>query len=89
MRCCRMLRMAPSRLIGATTENPSFEVNGALLSRCRVVTLNALSDDELGILVDRALGDAERGLGTLHAHLDPEARQLLLNSGERRCPGRP
>ncbi|MBA3945137.1 MAG: replication-associated recombination protein A [Herpetosiphonaceae bacterium] len=66
-------------LIGATTENPSFEVNGALLSRCRVVTLNALSDDDLGVLVDRALVDDERGLGSLHGVLELEARQLLLN----------
>ena len=50
-------------LIGATTENPSFEVNSALLSRARVFVLQPLSDDEVGDIVDRALDDSERGLG--------------------------
>ncbi len=50
-------------LIGATTENPSFEVNAALLSRCRVFTLHALSDDDIRLIIERALTDAERGLG--------------------------
>ena len=50
-------------LVGATTENPSFEVNAALLSRCRVVVLEALAEAELVELLGRALGDAERGLG--------------------------
>ncbi len=49
-------------LIGATTENPSFEVNAALLSRCRVVTLRALTEDEVGALLDRAVA-APEGLG--------------------------
>lgn len=66
-------------LIGATTENPSFEVNGALLSRCRVITLEALSDEALGTIIDRALEDAERGLGALHATLAEDARALLIN----------
>jgi putative ATPase len=50
-------------LIGATTENPSFEVNAALLSRARVFTLRALGDAEIELIVRRALDDAERGLG--------------------------
>ena len=50
-------------LIGATTENPSFEVNAALLSRAKVVVLQALSDADLRTVIDRALADAERGLG--------------------------
>jgi putative ATPase len=50
-------------LIGATTENPSFEVNAALLSRCRVFTLYALTDEQVRTLLDRALSDAGRGLG--------------------------
>src|SRR6185437_14617356 len=50
-------------LIGATTENPSFEVNAALLSRSRVFTLHALSDDDIRAIITRALGDRERGLG--------------------------
>jgi putative ATPase len=53
------------RLIGATTENPSFEINAALLSRCRVYTLRALEQDEVLALLQRALADRERGLGTL------------------------
>ncbi|RRR71296.1 MAG: replication-associated recombination protein A [Candidatus Viridilinea halotolerans] len=66
-------------LIGATTENPSFEVNGALLSRARVFPLEALSDEVLGHLVDRALGDEERGLGKLKALLAADARGYLVN----------
>jgi putative ATPase len=53
------------RLIGATTENPSFEINAALLSRCRVYTLRALQQDEVLALLQRALADGERGLGAL------------------------
>ena len=51
------------RLIGATTENPSFELNAALLSRCRVYVLEALSDEQIVALLHRALADTERGLG--------------------------
>ena len=51
------------RLIGATTENPSFEINAALLSRCRVYTLVALGEDEVVALLGRALADPDRGLG--------------------------
>ena len=51
------------RLIGATTENPSFELNAALLSRCRVYTLLALSEAQIVALLQRALGDETRGLG--------------------------
>ncbi len=54
------------RLIGATTENPSFEIIGALLSRCRVYTLRALEQPEIIALLQRALTDTERGLGALH-----------------------
>ncbi|EFO79841.1 AAA ATPase central domain protein [Oscillochloris trichoides DG-6] len=66
-------------LIGATTENPSFEVNSALLSRARVFTLQALSDAEIGQLVDRALADAERGLATYQPMLATDARGYLIN----------
>jgi putative ATPase len=62
-------------LIGATTENPSFEVNAALLSRCRVVTLRALTEEEVGALLDRAVA-APEGLGGTPA-LAPEAREAL------------
>jgi putative ATPase len=65
-------------LIGATTENPSFEVNSALLSRARVFVLNQLGDDEIASIVDRALEDPQRGLGGLHARLEPDARETLI-----------
>lgn len=65
-------------LIGATTENPSFEVIPALLSRCRVVTLDALAEDDMRIVVDRALADKENGFGTLDVSLEPEARDHLV-----------
>jgi putative ATPase len=65
-------------LIGATTENPSFEVNNALLSRCRVVRLEPLSEADLNCIIDRALTDAERGLAALRPVLAPEARAHLL-----------
>jgi putative ATPase len=64
-------------LIGATTENPSFEVIPALLSRCRVVTLEALSADDMKIVIDRALKDTENGFGDLGVILEPEARDHL------------
>ncbi len=64
--------------IGATTENPSFEVNSALLSRARVFVLGALSDDDVGTIVDRALTDRERGLGGSGVGLDADARALLV-----------
>ena len=74
------------RLLGATTENPSFEVNAALLSRARVVRLEALSDDDLRMLVRRALADEERGLGGLGVVLaeDAESRLVSLSGGDAR-----
>jgi putative ATPase len=68
--------------IGATTENPSFEVNNALLSRARVYVLKSLTAADLALLLDRALGDAERGLGALRLRLDPGARELLLAAAD-------
>jgi len=68
-------------LIGATTENPSFELNNALLSRCRVYTLKPLTADDIRGVVERALADAERGLGGAVA-LDPEALDLLVQSAD-------
>ena len=65
-------------LIGATTENPSFEVNSALLSRSRVFVLHALSDDDVALLVQRALDDPERGLGAGRIVLDDDAREALV-----------
>jgi putative ATPase len=65
-------------LIGATTENPSFEVNSALLSRCRVYTLRPLRDAEIEKLIWRALADHERGLGDLSVVLAPDALAALV-----------
>ena len=61
-------------LIGATTENPSFEVTGALLSRCRVLVLNQLAEDEIEIVLRRALDDPDRGL----ANYNPSISDQLL-----------
>jgi len=65
-------------LIGATTENPSFEVNSALLSRSRVFVLEALSDANVETLVRRALADRERGLGAERVVLDDDALEALV-----------
>jgi putative ATPase len=67
-------------LVGATTENPSFEVIGPLLSRCRVVVLEPLSIDALERLVDRALSDRERGLGTMGLAIESDARRFIADS---------
>jgi putative ATPase len=64
-------------LIGATTENPSFEVNSALLSRARVFVLKQLDDEDIATIVDRALGE-ERGLGGRSLQLEPDARTTLI-----------
>ena len=65
-------------LIGATTENPSFEVNSALLSRSRVFVLEALADADVETLVRRALADRERGLGGRNVELDDDALAALV-----------
>lgn len=65
-------------LIGATTENPSFEVISPLLSRCRVITLEALGEADLSNLVTRALSDEDHGLGRLKLEMDPDARAHLI-----------
>jgi putative ATPase len=65
-------------LIGATTENPSFEVNAALLSRCRVATLRALTEEELAALVDRAVASPDGLAGTVQ--LAPDAREAIARS---------
>jgi putative ATPase len=69
-------------LIGATTENPSFEVNNALLSRLRVYVLKRLDDAELGAIADRALSDRERGLGAHEVRLAAGARDLLIAAAD-------
>ncbi len=65
-------------LIGATTENPSFEVNAALLSRSRVFVLHALRDEDVALLLRRALADPERGLGDTGVCIDDDALAALV-----------
>jgi putative ATPase len=74
------------RLIGATTENPSFEIISALLSRSRVYVLKQLTEDQLVVLLRRALTDTERGLGSLHLDASDEALKKIAaySSGDAR-----
>jgi putative ATPase len=65
------------RLIGATTENPSFELNAALLSRCRVYVLEALSDEQIVALLHRALTNNERGFGRFEIKPPEDALQVI------------
>lgn len=73
-------------LIGATTENPYFEVIRALVSRSRIFQMNPLGEEQLGILLDRALSDSERGYGQRNVVIDADARQHLTEvaSGDAR-----
>jgi putative ATPase len=66
-------------LIGATTENPSFEVNSPLLSRSRVIVLQSLTDADIEQILRNALSDSERGLGGRNIELAPDALELLVN----------
>ena len=72
--------------IGATTENPSFEVISPLLSRCRVFRLNLLSDEDGRLILERAIKDAERGLGKSHIAISEEALRHLvtISNGDAR-----
>jgi putative ATPase len=72
--------------IGATTENPSFEVISPLLSRCRVFRLNLLSDEDVRLIVERAIKDEERGLGKLRITIGDEALRHLvtMSNGDAR-----
>jgi putative ATPase len=74
------------RLIGATTENPSFEINGALLSRTRVYVLKPLTEDQIVELLKRALADEERGLGTMKLRASDDVLKKIANytSGDAR-----
>ena len=74
-------------LIGATTENPSFEVNAALLSRCRVYVLQPLAEDDVVTLMRRALGDDERGVASYRPGVTDEAlgQIALLANGDARA----
>ena len=64
--------------IGATTENPSFEVNNALLSRARVYVLKSLEKNALSEIIDRAVSDKDKGLGRLGLTIDEEAKAILI-----------
>jgi putative ATPase len=66
-------------LVGATTENPSFEVNAPLLSRSRVIVLHALTDDDVRVILRRALDDEVRGLGRAGLAIDDDALDFLAN----------
>ena len=74
------------RLIGATTENPSFEINGALLSRCRVYVLQPLTEDQIVQLLGRALSDNDHGLGAMNLHASDEVLKKIASytSGDAR-----
>ena len=69
-------------LIGATTENPSFELNGALLSRARVWVLAPLAPEDLRVVIDRALADRDRGLGEMNLNMPDDARIALAESSD-------
>jgi len=69
-------------LIGATTENPSFEVIPPLLSRCQVLVLHPLLPEEIGEIINRALRDAKRGLGTWGLEVTPDAREFLIQQSQ-------
>ncbi len=73
------------RLIGATTENPSFEIISALLSRCRVYVLQPLSEDRIAGLLRKALEDSERGLGAMNLTADDEALTLIAGYSSGDC----
>lgn len=69
-------------LIGATTENPSFEINNALLSRCQVFVLKRLSDENLKQILTEALGDKTRGLGNLNLKIEDSALKFLAEAAD-------
>ncbi|MGA2352805.1 MAG: replication-associated recombination protein A, partial [Terracidiphilus sp.] len=73
------------RLIGATTENPSFEIISALLSRCRVYVLQPLSEEQIAALLRRALEDRERGLGAMELTADEDALELIASYSSGDC----
>ena len=66
--------------IGATTENPSFELNNALLSRVRIYVLEALGEDVIEAVIERALADGERGLGAMRIEMAPALRRMLARA---------
>jgi putative ATPase len=76
------------RLIGATTQNPFFSINSALISRSQIFELRPLAESDLLVLIERALGDVERGLGRMGVQIEPDAAAFLarLSDGDaRKC----
>jgi len=76
------------RLIGATTQNPFFSINSALISRSQIFELRPLAESDLLVLIERALGDVERGLGRMRVQIEPDAAAFLarLSDGDaRKC----
>jgi putative ATPase len=73
------------RLIGATTENPSFEINAALLSRCRVYVLEALGEEQVALLLRRAIEDPVRGLGARALTADDDALAVIASYSNGDC----
>lgn len=73
-------------LIGATTENPYFEVNGALLSRSSIFELHALEKEDIKTLIKRAVYDKDRGMGSFHAQIEEDALEFLadISGGDAR-----
>lgn len=69
-------------LIGATTENPSFEVNAPLLSRCKVLVLEALTTESIKKILERGIADKQNGLGNIPAHVDKDVIDFLSESSQ-------
>ena len=74
-------------LIGATTENPSFEVNAPLLSRCKVLVLERLTEESIASILDRAIKDADKGLGRFSVNIEKDAIEFIARvaDGDARC----
>ncbi|HEY0178065.1 MAG TPA: replication-associated recombination protein A, partial [Dokdonella sp.] len=68
--------------VGATTENPSFELNSALLSRCRVHVMDAVPAEAIATALERALADDERGLGAMHVAVEPDALRQMARAAD-------
>ena len=67
---------------GVTTENPSFELNNALLSRCRVYALKSLNQEDIEIVIAKAMADKEFGLGKYNLRLDEQAERLPVSAAD-------
>ena len=77
--CSRLWKTVPSILVGATTENPYFEVNGALISRSSIFELKPLKKEDIKKLLQRAVYDVEKGMGSYRAEIDEDALDFLAD----------